>query len=319
MEGMTTGDGANLGARDRHRRELGHSRWIWTGFALSIAATAIVGFMGYLHAKGPMALAIAGGSIASLLFLAFAGVFIYRMLQALRKSLEELAGSQARLTEHNQFGAARFRTLLAASPEAMIISNPGGEIIIMNSRAEQLFGYQREELLGKQIEVLRPPERFRESAPGPSRGLLRQAGKSADRHSPRSRWAAQGWDRVPDRGQPVPGRDRPGHPGLERHRRHHGAQGRGARVSRSGGKHSRGRMRSSNSSAPSPRASAGASDAARLFCRRCVEQGHLRLRRNWSRRSRRCAGHHGRERRDVRGGRRGRCHDSLEHALAPKN
>jgi len=169
MEGMTTSDGANLGTRGRYPRELGYSLRIWTGFALSIAATAVVGCMGYLQAKGPMALAIVGGSIASLLFLAFAGVFIYRMLRALRKSLEELASSQARLAGHNQFGAARFRTLLEASPEAMIVSNPRGEIIIVNSRAERLFGYQREELLGQQIEVLLP-ERFRRAHLGHREG-----------------------------------------------------------------------------------------------------------------------------------------------------
>ncbi len=169
MEATTSGDGANLGARGRQPRESGYSLWIWTGFALSIAATAVVGCMGYLHAKGLMALAIVGGSIASLLLLAFAGAFIYRMLQALRKSLEELASSQARLAEHDQLGAAGFRTLLQASPEAMIISNPHGEIIIMNSRAEQLFGYQREELLGQPIEVLLP-ERFRKAHLGHREG-----------------------------------------------------------------------------------------------------------------------------------------------------
>ena len=103
-----------------------------------------------------MVLIITCGSIASFLFLSFAGVFIYRMLQALRESLGELADSQAQLAAASDLEARRFKKLLEASPEAIIISDRRGEIAIVNSRAEELFGYTREELVGKQIEVLLP-------------------------------------------------------------------------------------------------------------------------------------------------------------------
>jgi PAS domain S-box-containing protein len=107
-----------------------------------------------------MVLVIVCGSIASLLLVSFAGVFINKMLQALRESLGELADSQGRLAERSRLEAARFRTLLETSPEAMIVSNQRGEIAIVNSRAEQLFGYTRAELLGQKIETLLP-ERLR--------------------------------------------------------------------------------------------------------------------------------------------------------------
>ena len=51
---------------------------------------------------------------------------------------------------------ARFRLVVEAAPNAMIMVDAGGAIQLLNSQAERLFGYQRAELLGKSIEVLLP-------------------------------------------------------------------------------------------------------------------------------------------------------------------
>jgi PAS domain S-box-containing protein len=55
---------------------------------------------------------------------------------------------------------AFFRHLLDAAPDAMIIIDQNGRIAIINAQTEQIFGYQRNELLGKDVEMLMP-ERFR--------------------------------------------------------------------------------------------------------------------------------------------------------------
>jgi PAS domain S-box-containing protein len=56
---------------------------------------------------------------------------------------------------------ARFRGLLESAPDGMIVVDGDGQIVIVNSQTERIFGYDREELIGQEIEVL-VPDRYRE-------------------------------------------------------------------------------------------------------------------------------------------------------------
>ena len=56
---------------------------------------------------------------------------------------------------------ARFRELLELAPDGMVVVDGNGRIRLVNAQTEKMFGYAREELLGKPVEVL-IPRRFGE-------------------------------------------------------------------------------------------------------------------------------------------------------------
>ncbi len=68
--------------------------------------------------------------------------------------------AQASATDREE----RFRSLLEAAPDAMVIVNEEGVIDRVNGETESRFGYSRAELLGQPVEMLLP-ERYRERHP----------------------------------------------------------------------------------------------------------------------------------------------------------
>jgi two-component system cell cycle sensor histidine kinase/response regulator CckA len=51
---------------------------------------------------------------------------------------------------------ARYRGLLEAAPDSMVIVNPAGEIVLLNLQAEKQFGYRRDELVGQKVKNIIP-------------------------------------------------------------------------------------------------------------------------------------------------------------------
>jgi diguanylate cyclase (GGDEF)-like protein/PAS domain S-box-containing protein len=51
---------------------------------------------------------------------------------------------------------ARYRGLLEAAPDAMVVVNQDGEIVLLNVQAEKQFGYRRDELVGQKVKNIIP-------------------------------------------------------------------------------------------------------------------------------------------------------------------
>jgi len=74
------------------------------------------------------------------------------------RQAEELARSRHALETQTLRlqSEALYRGLLEAAPDAMVMVNPGGEIVLVNAQAEKQFGYRRDELVGQKVKNIIP-------------------------------------------------------------------------------------------------------------------------------------------------------------------
>src|SRR5580698_9727047 len=68
------------------------------------------------------------------------------------KSVQTPADSDAKV----QLMEGKYRGLLEAAPDAMVVVDQGGAIVLLNVQAEKQFGYRRDELLGQEVKNIIP-------------------------------------------------------------------------------------------------------------------------------------------------------------------
>ena len=82
-------------------------------------------------------------------------IVVYRALRRPVRTLQAFFGIGRHQTESEEAGA-KYRGLLEAAPDAMVVVNQGGEIVLLNVQAEKQFGYSRDELLGQKVKNIIP-------------------------------------------------------------------------------------------------------------------------------------------------------------------
>ena len=85
----------------------------------------------------------------------FLASLVFTALRDLDGNLRGFSEFSHDLTESKE-SEARYRGLLEAAPDAMVVVNVAGDIVLLNVRAEKEFGYSRDELVGQKVKNIIP-------------------------------------------------------------------------------------------------------------------------------------------------------------------
>ncbi|MGQ0650450.1 MAG: sensor histidine kinase [Gemmatimonadaceae bacterium] len=103
------------------------------------------------------------GSVMALVMFAIAGLLGWRASRRVTKPVEGAL----------QESEARFRAVMEATPNGIVMVDGKGAIVLVNREVERLFGYSRDELVGQSVERLVPPG-SRERHPDHRAGYMRR-------------------------------------------------------------------------------------------------------------------------------------------------
>ncbi len=73
----------------------------------------------------------------------------------------------------------KFKSILEGAPDAMVITNQSGEIVMINAQTEKIFGYAKEEIIGKHVHYI-VPERYRRKNSAGKASLVNLSARKKD-------------------------------------------------------------------------------------------------------------------------------------------
>src|SRR5579863_2680541 len=131
--------------------------WMFLAFGSFIVACGGTHFMEVVTVWVPVYVLSAGVKIFTALVSVTTAVLLPFTVPQILSLIQTAKASEA--------AEGRFRALLEAAPDAMVVADKAGRMVLVNTQTERLFGYRRDELLGREIETL-VPERLRGQHPG---------------------------------------------------------------------------------------------------------------------------------------------------------
>ena len=132
----------------------------WVGGRGPSVLSAVLGFVAaelfFVRDGGPGWIVSPAGLPVAGSYFAVAAIIVM-IGQARHGALARAVALQIEL-EHGHLAQmeSRYRGLLEAAPDGMVVVNQGGEIVLLNVQAEKQFGYSRDELVGQKVKNLIP-------------------------------------------------------------------------------------------------------------------------------------------------------------------